>query len=352
MVKYVTKRARARRIKKGEEPTLEEMPLLEYNLKRYAYRLAERLGVAKDLIDEKWDEWVSGNLTYKEAKRIVTEEILKLAEPEKRYLAKEYINELERRQDEEVHRQLEHLIYTIRDVLEGNEYSEYFELARDMGILDKPLKYLYQELEDWKTFIVKRTYIHKYTSLVNELMDYIGKISLFLAKHPDAKVSDVVGKYEEILQMQAEAKREIKPESEEVEIELKPLVVPKYKKLIEEEEEKKEKEEIEEEVKEEEEEIEESVIKTESDAIRIAKKLELVLSAIESLPTNKQWEAIEKLRPWIEKIIKEGNVTAIPELWNAIWHYKAIALPLATAKGKYKQYAFLKKIKCPVVFQF
>lgn len=356
--------SRARRIRKGEEPTLEEMPLLEHNLKRYAYRLAERPGVPKDLVDENWDKWVSGNLTYKEAKRIVVEHLMELASPERRYEAKEFLTELDKRQDEEIHRQVENLIYTVRDILEGNEYSDYFEIARDSGLFDQPLRNLLIELEDWKTFIVKKTYVRKYSSLVNDLMDLIGKIAIYLAKHPNAKVGDIVGKYSEILEMQARSS--IKVEPEEVEIQLKPIIVKKpkplteFKEKAETVEEKKpisateEVKELTEEVEREEEKIPEEVSlpKTESEAVKLASYLKDLIDKIRLLDDERAFYFVEKLKPLIKKLVEVGGYTNIPELWMALWEYKSLAFPLSAKFGKRSEFAFLKKVKCPLEFGY
>ncbi len=115
-------------------------------------------------------------------------------------------------------------------------------------------------------------------------------------------------------------------------------------------------------VKEEEKKVEEAIEKeeekaevgelTESDLVEIANMLRRALKMIEDLPTEKKWAFIEKLRPYIQELVEQGGYTEIPELWEAIYWYKSIALPLSAYKGSMREYSFLKKVKCPVEYVY
>ena len=321
---------------KVKEPTLKQMPLLEYTLRRWAHRLAQKLGIPTDTVDEKWDEIVDPNLTYWENKERVKEYLLSLAKHEELLGVKEYIAEIEKVEDEEIHRQLEHLIYTVRDILEGNTDSDYYLIAEASSLLEQPLKNLVQELSDWKSFLANRSYLKKYSVLINELIDYELRLGAYVAKNPQTKVKDIVGKYDEIMETLAKSKVEI----EEEEVVLRPIIVKKapkkVKPLVEEKEEKKE-EEVEK-VEEKEEKL------TESEFI---KEIEIKLNEYKKLPLKERYEKLKQLKPAIQQLLKFDTF----EARALAYYYKQMIYPLIGyygSKQDEEEFKFLRYVK-PVI---
>lgn len=321
--------------KKKPEPTLEEMPLLEYTLKRYAKRLARRLGLAEDIVEEKWDVWVDGSLTYWENKARIQQELLKLAKPERKFEAKEYVSELERYEEEEIHKQLEYLLYTLRDILEGNTSSDYYIMAEEMNLLEEPISRWIQELEDWKNTVIRKTFIRKYQSLLNELVQIQLRLKAYKAKHGDVPIKELVGKWDKLFEDLATSKVTI--EEEEVEL-IKPIVVEKpttLKKLeIEEEEEKEIKKTLEE--------------MTESEAIEYFKQLEAEIKKATKLPLKQSYERLKKLAPEIKKIVESPAYQTMFEAQAVAYYFKQAFYPLVVYYKERDKYKWLLNVKSPV----
>ena len=322
------------------EPTLKEMPLLEYTLKRYAYNLAKRLGISTDLVDEKWDEIVDKNLTYWENKERVKEYLLNLARPEKRLEAKEFMAEIERYEEETIHRQLEYLLYTLRDILQGNTYSEYYELAESSGLLDEPISRWIKDIESWKWIAIRGSYVKKFQSLIDELIEIQLRLSAYEARHGDVPIKELVGKWDELFEELV--KTEVKVEEEE--IELRPIIV--RRKGI---QAKLPIEEAKEEVKEVEKELEEAKVKpieemTETESLELIKELEQKIKAYTKLPMKERYKKLKELKPQIEKILKLDMF----EAKALAYYYKQAVYPLSVYFKESEEFRFLKDVK-PVI---
>jgi len=317
------------------ELKLSQMPLLEYNLKRYALNLAKRLKIAQDIVLEKWDEWVDRELTYIENKERVKRALLNLAKFEEKAETKEFLNELRAKEGEDLHRQIQWFIETIYSILNGDTSSEFYQLAESTGILEHKVSSLLKEIENFKQLLISSGFVKQYSDLFTELNEIEKLIKVYLNKYGNTAISGLTDKIEELEEITEQSKQKTKEVIEEVEITLKPIIVEKKGKL--------------------EEWVSKSKVVgfevgnlTESELLNIAKEIESEISKSLKCRLDIRYNMLKRLNTIIKKLVNSGNFESIPELWYAIWRYKSVILPLSVVAGERQNYDYLSKVKCPL----
>jgi len=308
------------------EPTLEQMPLLEYTLKRYAYGLAKRLGVATDIVDEKWDVWVDKRLTYHENKERVKRELMRLGKKE---FTKEFEAELKRQEGEEIHRQLTNLLETLKSILYGETDRIEFKIAEETGLLEEPISKWVEEIDRWKYVTIRESLTRELSTILEPLLSIQLKLAKYKTTHGDVPISELVGKMdilsEEIVKTDVEV--------EEEEVQLRPIIVPKRRKLkpleIEEEKPRVEKK------------IEEM---TESEVMELIDDLYKRIKSYTKLPLRQRYAKLKELKPQIKQLLKFETF----EVKALAHYYKQAVYPLAVYFKEEDEFRFLAYVE-PVI---